>query len=66
MYTFKEILPEEVFGCFRISLMVNTWKEKVSDEEVERYIYSLLDTSDTHHSHDRKPMNTSPTFKPAA
>lgn len=65
MYTFKEIIPEDVFECFRLSLMINTWRKEVTDNEVEKYIYALVDTSDAKHSHDRKPMNSKRTFTPA-
>jgi uncharacterized membrane protein len=61
---FKDKLPKEVFETFRISLIIKTWNETPSDEEVERYIYALVNTSDSH-PHDWKPMSSTPTFKPA-
>ena len=42
----KEILPKELFACFRYSLIINTSNNNPTDEEVEKYIYALLDTSD--------------------
>jgi hypothetical protein len=63
--SFKELVPEDVFECFRLSLMVHTGKKDIPDNEVERYIYALLDTSDTQHTHDRQKIQTQPTFRPA-
>lgn len=62
--TLKELLPQELFECFRFSLMLNTGKEKISDEEVEKYIISLADTSDQQNN-TGKLITGKPTFRPA-
>ncbi|MDR0369543.1 MAG: hypothetical protein LBH96_03360 [Candidatus Peribacteria bacterium] len=61
-----KIMSHDIFECFRLTLKINTGNQNPTDEEVEKYIHALLDTSDSHHSHDRKPMSTKPTFKPAS
>jgi hypothetical protein len=64
--SFKEKLPSEIFESFRIGLIINTWNKNPSDEDVEKYIHALVDTSDSSHAHDRKQMTTKPTFHPAS
>ncbi|MDR3168241.1 MAG: hypothetical protein LBU27_00305 [Candidatus Peribacteria bacterium] len=63
--TFKEKLPSNIFECFRISLTINTDNKNPTDEDVEKYISALVDTSDKEHAYAGQTINTHQTFRPA-